>query len=193
MRQVAAELGTGPASLYAHVANKDDLLDLIYDRAFDGVQVPEPDPERWQDQIRHVVLSMVDRLIAHNGIAIVGLANVPSGPNSLRIIEGVLRILLAAGVPRRDAGILVDRLSLLAVSDAHEASIYLAKQRSSGKDPKTFLTEYFGQIREFIQNLPVEQFPTVRGMVRELVDPDGEERFRFGLDLMLDGIAARIT
>ena len=31
MRRVATALGTGPASLYAHVANKDELLDLLYD------------------------------------------------------------------------------------------------------------------------------------------------------------------
>jgi len=32
MRRVAADLGTGAASLYAHVANKDELLKLCIDR-----------------------------------------------------------------------------------------------------------------------------------------------------------------
>jgi AcrR family transcriptional regulator len=31
MRRVAAELGTGPASLYRYVASRDDLLDLMAD------------------------------------------------------------------------------------------------------------------------------------------------------------------
>ena len=191
MRQVAGELGTGPASLYAHVANKDDLLDLIYDRAFDGVQVPEPDPERWREQVRALALTMVERLVAYNGIAIVGLANVPSGANSLRIAEGLLRILLAGGVPPADAGIFLDRVSMMAVCDAYEASIYQARQRASGKDPGTFLADYFGQIRQFIGALPAEHFPTLRGMVSEVVDPDGDQRYEFGIDLMIEGLAAR--
>src|SRR5919106_2770891 len=32
MRRVADELGTGPASLYWHVANKDELINLLIDR-----------------------------------------------------------------------------------------------------------------------------------------------------------------
>jgi AcrR family transcriptional regulator len=36
MRRVAAELGTGPASLYRHLATRDDLLDLMVDQALDG-------------------------------------------------------------------------------------------------------------------------------------------------------------
>src|SRR4029453_13759363 len=40
MRRVADELGTGPASLYWHVANKDALIDLIVDRV--AGEVPPP-------------------------------------------------------------------------------------------------------------------------------------------------------
>jgi len=52
MRRVADELGTGPASLYWHVANKDALVDLIIDRVAGEVPLPEPDPDRWQEQLR---------------------------------------------------------------------------------------------------------------------------------------------
>ena len=50
MRRVAAELGTGPASLYAHVTGKDELLDLLYDQVVGAIPLPEPDPARWQEQ-----------------------------------------------------------------------------------------------------------------------------------------------
>src|SRR5215475_10267794 len=54
MRRVADELGTGPASLYAHVANKEELLDLVLDRVLAEVELPEPDPARWQEQLREI-------------------------------------------------------------------------------------------------------------------------------------------
>jgi hypothetical protein len=47
MRRVAEELGTGPASLYWHVANKDALINLIIDQVASEIPLPEPDPDHW--------------------------------------------------------------------------------------------------------------------------------------------------
>ena len=62
MRRVADELGTGPASLYWHVANKDALIDLIVDRVAGEVPLPEPDPDRWQEQLRDWLLGVRRRV-----------------------------------------------------------------------------------------------------------------------------------
>src|SRR5215211_3595236 len=56
MRRVAEELGTGPASLYWHVANKDALINLIIDQVASEVPLPEPDPDRWQEQLKDWML-----------------------------------------------------------------------------------------------------------------------------------------
>jgi hypothetical protein len=40
-------LGTGSASLYAHVASQDELIELMVDRIAGDIEVPEPDPSRW--------------------------------------------------------------------------------------------------------------------------------------------------
>src|SRR5437588_12377503 len=53
MRTVARSMGTGAASLYAHVASKEELLELVVERVIAEVQMPgEPDPERWQEQLK---------------------------------------------------------------------------------------------------------------------------------------------
>src|ERR1044071_2705497 len=51
MRRVATALDTGPASLYAHVVNKDDLDDLLIGRLCAEIVLPEPDPAAWREQI----------------------------------------------------------------------------------------------------------------------------------------------
>src|SRR6476646_4528934 len=51
MRRVADELGTRAASLYWHVGSKDGLLDLVMDQVIGEQRVPEPEPERWPEQI----------------------------------------------------------------------------------------------------------------------------------------------
>ena len=99
MRRVAQELGTGPASLYAHVENKEELLDLIYDEVMAEIRVPEPEPERWLEQLREMALDAFRVLRAHADIAKIGLANIPTGPNGLRVAEAQMAIMLAGGVP----------------------------------------------------------------------------------------------
>src|SRR5206468_9983989 len=58
MRRVADELHTGAASLYWHVKNKDELLQLIFERTAQEVTLPSPDPARWQEQIRTLAYDM---------------------------------------------------------------------------------------------------------------------------------------
>lgn len=41
MRRVATELGTGAASLYRHLATRDDLVDLMIDAAYGGLSWPD--------------------------------------------------------------------------------------------------------------------------------------------------------
>src|SRR5882672_5174498 len=51
MRSVAGVLGTGPASLYAHVVNKADIDELIIGRLCAQLVLPDPDPATWRAQI----------------------------------------------------------------------------------------------------------------------------------------------
>ncbi len=55
MRRVAQALDTGPASLYVYVANRDELLDLMLDRAIAELPLPEPDPARWREQLKELM------------------------------------------------------------------------------------------------------------------------------------------
>ena len=52
MRSLAKALDTGPASLYQHVANRDELDQLVIDRIARRLEIPEPDPDRWADQLK---------------------------------------------------------------------------------------------------------------------------------------------
>jgi AcrR family transcriptional regulator len=192
MRRVAQELGTGPASLYAHVENKKELLDLIYDEALAEIRVPEPEPERWLEQLREMALDAFRVLSAHADIAKIGLGNLPTGPNGLRIAEAQMAIMLAGGVPPKFAGIMIDRLGLYICSDVYEDSLYLSRQRDSGKELGSFMEELFGQIEGFYRSLPADRFPTLVAQVDNLMDADGIERFEFGLDLILRGLASRV-
>jgi AcrR family transcriptional regulator len=190
MRRVAEELGTGAASLYAHVSNKDELLELIYERVLGEIEIPEPDPKRWQEQLRELALASMRVLSEHNDIAQASLANLPIGPNALRLGEGMLSIILAGGVPPQAAAWAVDRISLYIAADAYEGSLYLIKQRSSGKDFDTWAEEYFGQMRTYYASLPPALFPSFTKHLDAMMSGGSEERFEFGLDMMIRSLAS---
>ena len=126
-RRVAEDLGTGSASLYAHVASRDELLELMVDRIAGEIEVPEPDPARWQDQLRTYARHAQRVWSRHADITRASLASIPTGPNRLRVIEGLLAILRAAGFADQMAAWAVDRLQIYIDADVYEGALYAAK------------------------------------------------------------------
>ncbi|WP_246610871.1 TetR/AcrR family transcriptional regulator [Nonomuraea rhizosphaerae] len=192
MRRVAQELDTGPASLYAHVANKEELLELIYDRVLGEIRLPEPDPSRWKEQLREYAIEVYRVLGEHADVARAGLASVPMGPNALRVGEYVFGLLIEAGMTPRDAALGVDRLALYISGDAYEGSLHFAKMRAAGQEVEEYFRAFVGQIEGYYRSLPAEMFPHTTKHVDVMIAEDGRARFEFGLDLLLDGLTARM-
>jgi len=188
MRRIAAVFDTGASSLYAHVANKDELLQLMFDRICGEIDVLEPDPEHWQDQIKDLCRRSHAVMSKYNDIARAALATVPSGPNALRMSEAMLSIMLAGGVPPQVAAWSLDRLFLYIVADAYENSLHQQHLRE-GETTKEYFAGFIEQLAEFYGNLPVDRFPNVRVHARTLTNGTGDERFDFGLDMLIDGLA----
>ncbi|WP_336205574.1 TetR/AcrR family transcriptional regulator [Nonomuraea sp. LPB2021202275-12-8] len=194
MRRVAQELGTGPASLYAHVANKDELLELIYDQVLGEVRLPEPDPAQWQDQLRAYAAEMHRVLNSHADVARAALAGIPTGPNAVRLAEFVLGLLIEAGMTPRQASLALDRLTLYISADAYEGSLHYVKMRAAGlTDPKDYFPLFVGRVSEYFRSLPRDRFPHITANVDALIADGGEERFTYGLDLLLAGLAAQMS
>jgi AcrR family transcriptional regulator len=191
MRRVAQELGTGPASLYAHVSGKEELRELMLDRVAAEIRLPEPDPARWQEQLKELAREIRRVYTSHRDIALVSMGLIPTGPHLLDVAEAQLALMRAGGVPKKIAGMAVDTLGMFLDADAIEGTVYYAKA-PAGEDPHEFFEAYFGQFREYFAALPKDRYPTITGMVEELTDADDDGRFEFGLDLLVRGIASYV-
>jgi AcrR family transcriptional regulator len=187
MRRVADELGTGPASLYWHVANKDALVNLIIDRVAGEVPLPEPDPDHWQEQLREWLLGVRRVFERHPGVAALTLGRVPTGPNVLRWAEWTLALLRGAGIPDRIAAFAGDLLGLYLGATGYEAA--MPPMTSATGEPLS-VEESVATIRGYFASLPADQFPNVVATVDELVGGGPEERFGLGLDVILRGLAS---
>ena len=122
MRRVAGALETGPASLYAHVVNKDDLDDLLIGRLCAEIELPDGDPSVWREQLIGVCTQLRDQYLRYPGISRAALAVAPTNVDTLRVSEGMLGILLAGGVDPQTAVWTADALILYVNAFCLEAS-----------------------------------------------------------------------
>ena len=192
MRRVAQEFGTGPATLYAHVANKEELLDLVMDRVARQVEVPEADPARWQEQVKEFARSMYGQLVDHGDVARLSIANNPTGPASAMVSDRLLAILLAGGLSRQHAAWAIDRLMLQVCADAHETAVYRSRRRRSGLPLEEFVEREMGRVRDYMTSLPAERFPHIAANLDVMFEGDGDQRFEFGLDIFVRGLVSLV-
>jgi AcrR family transcriptional regulator len=188
MRRIAAVFHTGASSLYAHVANKDELFQLMFDRICADVPIPEPDPANWREQIKQLARDGYATMIAHGDIARAALATIPTGPNALRVSEAMLGLMLSGGIPPQVAGWALDRLFLYIVADAFESSLYRERVGSSEEQIAAYFHTLTEQLATYYESLPVARYPNLRKHARDLVVGDGAARFEFGLDMLIDGL-----
>jgi AcrR family transcriptional regulator len=189
MRRVASELGTGAASLYAHVRNKDELLDLMIDEVTGEYQYPDPDPEHWQEQLKDCMRFQRRVFQAHPGIAQAFLGRIPLGPNGLRAIEGFLNVCSVADLPDHAVCWAADAMSLYVTAQVFEEDLQRSGQPAAA-DPEEQIWAWLSDMKEYIKALPADEFPNLIAKVDALFEhggPDG--RFEFGLDLLVRGLA----
>ncbi len=185
IRRVAAVLGAGPSSLYAHIVNKDDIDDLLVGRLYAAVVLPEPDPARWRQQIRDVYTQIRDQYLKYPGVSRAALGTVPTNLHTLQVREGLLTILLAGGIEPQTAAWALDALSLYVSAYALEQS--LVQQRR--KDPEQEWVVSREELLRRFAALPADAFPQTRRHADALTSGTGHDRFDFTLDLIMDNLS----
>jgi AcrR family transcriptional regulator len=189
MRRVATALDTGPASLYAHVVNKEDLDDLLIGELCVGIDIPEPDPTTWRQQLHHVCTQLRDQYLRYPGISRAALAIVPTNLETLRVSEGMLAILLAGGIAPQTAAWGIDALVLYV--NAYCLETYLVRRQPSHTTGDWVVSR--DELLQRFAALPVDTFPQTRRYAAELTAGADHERFDFTIALMLDGLEATIS
>jgi AcrR family transcriptional regulator len=187
MRHVARTLNTTAAALYWHVGSKDGLLDLIFDRVIGEQPVPDPDPDRWQEQVREVARTMRRAILGHRDVVRLSIGRIPLGPNALRYADRVLGILRAGGLPDSLAvagqQLLMSVVIGFAIDETGEGGQPPADRPPPGTEGE--------MIRDYLGSLPDEDFPNLVAVADHMAAADADARFELLLDFFVDGLAQR--
>src|SRR5215510_2964152 len=103
MRRVADELDTGAASLYRHVAGREELIVLVVDHVIGMASISIPQDVSWREQAESVARGFRAHLLAHREILPFMREAQGLGPNSMVAREVAVAALMTAGFSPEDA------------------------------------------------------------------------------------------
>jgi len=175
VRRLGDELGTGSATLYWHIGGRDELGELIYDHVMSEITLPEPDPARWKEQLTDLGRQAYRAMLAHRDVVRYSIGRVPVGPNMLRVMEWSLGLLRAAGIPDVPAAYFGDIFGRFLDASVLEVT-------TAGGTPPEEIGRHFAR-------LPAERFPHLTALLPQMMGTDDDDRFEFGLRLLVEGLA----
>lgn len=188
MRRLGQELGAGATSLYWHVRNKDELLDLVVDRIIGEVVaevVMRPDDWRWTAAETARTFRRV--LVRHRHVTPIMGVRPTLGPNALRGMDTLIGVLIGAGFTPRDAVLTANTLINWAAGYAVFECRHPLGPDATAEEEAAYMRDLNG----FMASLPRDEYRWMIELAPEMAACTADVQFEYGLDRMLDGIALR--
>ncbi|OBK71629.1 TetR family transcriptional regulator [Mycobacterium sp. 1274761.0] len=160
MRRLGRELNVSPGALYWHFANKQQLLGAIADRILEPVGEV---PAEWRDRVAGICGRLRDALLSHTDGAELVSASFAAGQS-----EAMTRVVAHLADAAADAGVAPAQAELAARTVVYYVLGFTVDEQSR--------LQWDAAGAE----LPDEQ---------SVLTDDANARFRFGVDLLLNGIA----
>jgi AcrR family transcriptional regulator len=195
MRRLASSLGVGATSLYWHVTNRDELIELIIDEVFGELDVPDPaSGEDWRTATREFAESLRAIVLRHRWLVSVldYLVAAYLGPNFSNATERMLIVLEAGGFPLADADRALNTVSAFVIGSAMSEAAWHNWLQRRGQTEQDWMDNAMQVAEETTEGLDrmrslVDNYRTVDP--REALDAD----FTYGLDRVLDGLALSLA
>jgi AcrR family transcriptional regulator len=196
MRRIAQVLRAGTMSLYWHVANKEQLLDLMLDTLIAEIDVPEPTGD-WRADLRAQARNERAMLLRHAWVIDFLGGRPPLGPNTLLQMDHLLAALDGLGLDVATAMYILGTVQTYVMGTVLREMQEARVQRD--EEQADISGEAWKPMRDaWRDRLAADgRFTRVVRFLDEGIDPDAEEtrdeRFEFGLDCVIDGIAAKLA
>jgi AcrR family transcriptional regulator len=189
MARIAGQLGYTTMSLYRYVASKDELLMLITDAATG----PPPDIEDpgadWRADLTRWAWAIHTAYGRHPWVVQIPILGPPLGPNNVGYLEAGLAALAGTGLTEQEKA-----NTVLLLSGFVRNTVSLAGDLAEAEAEMEAPPLRYGQL--LAQVVDATTHPAVhRAIESGIFDDDegyGDAEFVFGLERVLDGIAALV-
>ncbi len=186
IKRVAAKARVPVAVLSQSIASKDDLLDLIFDAFYGEIDPPltesPGDPaDSWRTDLRAFAAATKSALQNHAWAVELMGARPPYGPNGLRTSERALAAVSGLGL---------DSAAMTSAVNAVLAYVCGAVRRQARAG---VARTHAGTAQYLLAAVGSGQYPHLAQVFAETQDLTEQELYDAGLEVVLDGIAARVA
>ncbi|WP_322762355.1 TetR/AcrR family transcriptional regulator [Frankia sp. Cr2] len=184
MRLLAQRLQSSTATLYRHFASKDEIFVHVVEHVLG--QVPRhltdtAETATWQERLFAIADALFRTLREHPTVVSLFNRHIPLGPHGLAGRETAIGIMLSSGFSPEAAA-----KAYTAV--AHYVIGFASQLGAHGNDGPAEDQD----IREFYRSLDPARYPAT--VVSASFLPSSlDDEFRFGLQLIVDGLATQLT
>ncbi len=194
MRRLGSQLNAGATSIYRHVANKDELIELALDEVHGELELPHNiTPANWRAVATQCAHSLRSMILSHPWVASVlgelGLAHL--GPNAMRLSEGMLEVFETAGFALDEADRAVSSVVAFVTGTATTEAAWLTALARSGQTEQQWVEQIWPAAEAAVQ-----EYPRLRKLYASQRSADSknsrESNFDYGLALVLDGLETRL-
>jgi AcrR family transcriptional regulator len=180
MRAVAAQLGTGPMTLYNYVDDRGALDALVVDGVLRDVTLPDSPSLDWRVDVRRLAEEVWHAVRVHpNAIPLV-LARRSHSETFLDLAEALLAALARSGLDGEDLLAAFRAVTTLATAFAQTELTGPLSTRDGGPDATV----------DRFRSLPTERYPRLVEIAGATRTSTPETEFRRGLEALLDGLQA---
>ncbi|MEQ4723239.1 TetR/AcrR family transcriptional regulator [Nonomuraea sp. B19D2] len=195
MRKLGTRLNAGATSMYTHVANKDELLELVVDEVYGEIETPATgDPAGWRAAVTCCAHSMRATLLRHPWIVSVlgeaGLAYL--GPNVLRLQEAMLAMFEAGGFSLQAADQAMNTLVAYVIGISTSEAAWLTTLARSGQSEQEWADRLWPAAEQAVQGYPrLRKLYAVQRT--QGLNSTRDDDFDTGLESVLHGLANYLT
>lgn len=188
MRRVAAELGIGAMSLYTYVPGRDELVDVMIDRAYAELDLPAAGLP-WRDGLRAYGLAFWNLYHVHPWLLQANFWRVPLGPHVLDAQEAGLRTIAETGLAPVETAQIIDVVDAFVQGLARAQLAERADRERTGQD----IEQYWTTLSSFwVDYFDVERYPTLVKVYTAGGFEHAMQGIEAPLDRLLDAIALMV-
>lgn len=193
MRRLGQELGVAATTLYWHVRNKDEILDLILDEVVgevrdevvDATSRGEIDPADWRATLAATAHALRRVLVRHRNMASLMGERPTFGPKAMEALEWLLGVVRGAGFPDREAILATTTL----VNWASGWAVFEVRDPVGPAASEDERQRYLAEMRAYFAQLPADRYPHTTATIGIGFEVTPDEQFAYGLERLLDGIS----
>lgn len=186
MRALAQRLGVGAMSLYTYVPGREELFELMIDRAW-ALRTKADPAQPWRLQVEHHARQAWEMYAAYPWMIHANLWRMPLGPHVLDAQEDLYRAVVASGLDAHDSA----RVTSLVESFVFGAARARITDQAVVAQTGVSTDDYWASRSSFWATYySPERFPTMTTLWEAGAFDSGgdDDPLAFGLQRLLDGV-----